>query len=110
MDKINFQNSPNTTTPVNATNLNQVQTNVENEFNNKAIMSKTTTATSYKDITIPGVYSGSSSNDCPYTGTLILFNRGSTNYRTYFFIRYDGLLWISTYWNGTWTEWTRIGA
>lgn len=32
MDKINFQNLPNTTTPVNATNLNQLQTNVENEF------------------------------------------------------------------------------
>lgn len=33
MQKINFQNLPSTTTPVNATNLNQVQTNVENEFN-----------------------------------------------------------------------------
>lgn len=33
MQKINFQNLPNTTTPVNATNLNTLQTNVENEFN-----------------------------------------------------------------------------
>lgn len=33
MDKINFQNLPNTTTPVNATNLNQLQTNVENAIN-----------------------------------------------------------------------------
>lgn len=33
MDKINFQNLPNTTTPVNATNLNQLQTNVENTLN-----------------------------------------------------------------------------
>ncbi len=32
MQKINFQNLPNTTTPVNATNLNQMQTNIENEF------------------------------------------------------------------------------
>ena len=30
MDKINFQNLPDTTTPVNATNLNQLQINVEN--------------------------------------------------------------------------------
>lgn len=30
MDKINFQDLPNTTTPINATNLNQLQTNVEN--------------------------------------------------------------------------------
>ena len=33
MQKINFQNLPNTTTPVNATNLNQLQTNVENAIN-----------------------------------------------------------------------------
>ncbi len=30
MQKINFQNLPNTATPVNASNLNQLQTNVEN--------------------------------------------------------------------------------
>lgn len=30
MQKINFQNLPSTTTPINATNLNQLQTNVEN--------------------------------------------------------------------------------
>lgn len=30
MQKINFQNLPDTTTPVNATNLNALQTNVEN--------------------------------------------------------------------------------
>lgn len=33
MQKINFQNLPNTTTPVNATNMNQLQTNVENAIN-----------------------------------------------------------------------------
>lgn len=33
MQRINFQNLPNTTTPVNATNLNQLQTNVENTLN-----------------------------------------------------------------------------
>ena len=33
MQRINFTNLPNQTTPVNATNLNQLQTNVENEFN-----------------------------------------------------------------------------
>lgn len=34
MEKLNFENSPSTQTPVNATNLNLVQTNVENEFTN----------------------------------------------------------------------------
>lgn len=33
MQKINFQNLPNTTTPVNATNLNLLQTNVETAIN-----------------------------------------------------------------------------
>ena len=33
MQKINFQNLPSTTTPVNATDLNQLQTNVENAIN-----------------------------------------------------------------------------
>lgn len=32
MQKINFQNLPNTTTPINATNLNDLQDNVEDEF------------------------------------------------------------------------------
>ena len=33
MQKINFQNLPSTTTPLNATNMNAIQTNVENVFN-----------------------------------------------------------------------------
>lgn len=32
MQKINFQNYPNTSTPINSTNLNQLQTNIENEI------------------------------------------------------------------------------
>lgn len=34
MEKINFQDLPNTDTPINSKNLNQLQTNVENEINN----------------------------------------------------------------------------
>ena len=34
MQKIDFKNLPDTSTPINAENLNQVQTNVENEFAN----------------------------------------------------------------------------
>lgn len=33
MQKINFQNLPSTTTPINATNLNAIQANVENAIN-----------------------------------------------------------------------------
>lgn len=38
MQKINFQNLPSTTTPINATNLNAIQTNVENVFNGSEAM------------------------------------------------------------------------
>ena len=38
MTKITFQNLPSTSTPVNATNLNQLQTNVENAINEKNII------------------------------------------------------------------------
>jgi len=38
MQKINFQNLPSTTTPINATNLNAIQTNVENVFNGSETM------------------------------------------------------------------------
>lgn len=33
MEKINFQNLPSTETPINSTNLNQMQTNIENAIN-----------------------------------------------------------------------------
>lgn len=38
MQKINFQNLPNTTTPVSAGNLNQLQDNVENVFDGSDTM------------------------------------------------------------------------
>ena len=43
MTKINFQDLPNTTTPVNASNLNQLQTNVEN-----ALITNITTGTEFE--------------------------------------------------------------
>lgn len=56
MQKINFQNLPNTTTPVNATNLNAVQTNVEDVFNGTVPMGniKVDTVTSKNLFNIDG--------------------------------------------------------
>ena len=54
MQKINFQNLPNTTTPINATNLNAIQTNAENAINLKAdtsSLSTVATSGSYADLT-----------------------------------------------------------
>ena len=56
MQKINFQNLPSTSTPVNATNLNAIQTNVENVFNGTVPMGniKVDTVTSKNLFNIDG--------------------------------------------------------
>ena len=41
MEKINFENLPSTNTPINASNLNQLQTNVENAIEEKQTYSTT---------------------------------------------------------------------
>ena len=41
MDKINFENLPSTNTPVNASDLNQMQSNIENAINTKANLATT---------------------------------------------------------------------
>lgn len=42
MQKINFQNLPNTSTPINAANLNQIQTNVETAIHQENAIYSTT--------------------------------------------------------------------
>ena len=53
MDKINFQNKPNTTTPINATNLNQLQDNVESAINETKTWKLVGTVTSNDQMTLP---------------------------------------------------------
>jgi len=71
MQKINFQDLPNTTTPINATNLNAVQTNVEDVFNGNVAMGSinVSSITSTGNATINGklnygteLFNGSSNN------------------------------------------------
>lgn len=57
--KINFQNLPSTSTPVNATNLNAMQTNTENEFKNYFNLTLGTPIgdnSDLNDFTTPGIY------------------------------------------------------
>lgn len=56
MQKINFQNLPSTTTPVNASNLNQVQTNVENEFTDYLKNFRNVDNVNLNDLTTSGIY------------------------------------------------------
>lgn len=53
MQKINFENYPSTNSPINATNLNQIQTNVETEFNkNDSLRSARTIRSNENNITL----------------------------------------------------------
>ena len=58
MDKINFQDLPNTSTPINSNNLNQMQTNIENAITKNIICARnaseniTTTAES-QEVFVP---------------------------------------------------------
>jgi hypothetical protein len=52
MEKIDFKNLPDTNTPINAENLNQLQTNVENEFTN----TKSKLVRLYWDISTKGTF------------------------------------------------------
>ncbi len=63
MEKINFQNLPNTTTPVNASNLNQLQDNVENDL-----------ITKLKVVASENLISGQSKTySLPYTTSTLYF-------------------------------------
>lgn len=63
MQKINFQDLPSTTTPINATNLNAIQTNAETEIN-KAI--KTNDASILASVTPINITPTAGSNYAPY--------------------------------------------
>ena len=120
MQKINFQNLPNTTTPLNATNMNTIQTNVENEFanyytkteaNNKFVDGSTIyyigSNEDLNNFTTAGAYSigGQSPSHSPFTGNyaglLVVFKSYyvgqliiSSDYYSTIYIRfYNGSTW-----------------
>ena len=64
MQKINFQDYPNTTTPVNATNLNAIQSNAETSINE--VDTKITTATTIEDFTSKVTFNESVANNTKF--------------------------------------------
>ena len=110
MDKINFVNLPSTTTPINATNLNQLQTNVDN-----AKVEKTVSLTS-QDLNnqkTTGFYYCLSCTNKPSDANngYLMVIKYTDNYVKQFFssvtsnTTYERLLI-----NGTWGSWQGIGA
>lgn len=84
MQKITFQNLPNTTTPINATNLNAIQTNAETAINDVAgdLTDYVNGTTAMGDIKATGLTINTPTNES-VGGTIIASNRGEAS------IRYD---------------------
>ena len=99
MQKINFQDLPSTTTPINATNLNAIQTNAEDAINTlddklnlkgsyaRCVISNTTTLsniTAWSNVQMPFTSSNFATNDstnfelngnlirCNFSGTVLI--------------------------------------
>lgn len=122
MNKISFENLPSTNTPVNATNLNQVQTNVENEFGNYyklGIGSPIASGTDLNNMTTIGTYYSltpditNSLVNCPIKNAgfkLIAENTTGTN-RIIQTIKVNNINTSETYvrtYTGRWGEWNIV--
>lgn len=120
MQKINFQNLPSTETPLNATNLNQLQQNVENEFNNTKIIKRKgflNYATDFNTVTEPGYYcysgySGQNTGshrptDVMCHGFLIVMDDATFNTRIQIFFSPLSTIKIKRrmFYDGVWHDW-----
>lgn len=118
MDKIDFQNLPSTTTPVNATNLNQMQENMDDVDVLRQGKTSIASNSDLNSITTVGTYrsdSGTVTNslsNCPITGTAFkmivekLHSTESNRIRQTIYQHAVGSkTWVRTCASGTWGEW-----
>lgn len=108
MNKINFQDLPNETTPINATNLNQMQTNIDNA---KVEVSSTLNGVDLN--TVKDQTAFYYCNDCtnrPIASNGYFFvQRLNNNYiRQEYTTAVSNLKYIRTCNNGTWTDWISL--
>lgn len=116
MQKINFQNLPNTTTPINATNLNQLQTNVETDIDNtnlklihgiKGSNVSYSTLDDFKVDLITNTYSsGSYLVGLNISGSIqtAIVQKANNNYLSFIRFSYGTTATQHKYNNGTWSE------
>lgn len=122
MDKINFSNLPSTTTPVNATNLNLLQTNTENAIASSQDADYVTTSANLNDYKNSGSYyfsqtptnvpTGSSNGwlhvlaigtQANHSCKQVWYRRGTNNEN-------DFMTYVRTYDanGGTWSTWHKL--
>ena len=114
MQKINFTNLPSQTTPVNATNLNQLQTNVENGILDSAIAeygdgSIDPNTTLYPLILTRHSNAPEGQGTLFYIETKFFNSRNTTSNRTQIAYGYAvNSQYQRDYFNGTWGDWVRV--
>lgn len=112
MDKINFQDLPNTTTPVRASNLNQLQTNVENAMVEQEYLGNNPDINSLKSKSgIYGLYDCSQAPSSIGSGILeVLVYSPDWVLQRFTDISYNiWKSWERTYYGGdTWSDWKRV--
>ena len=113
MNKINFTNLPSTTTPVNATNLNALQDNVEEGILDNNTLAEYGNSTIDPNTTLyPLILSRhantpeGSSGVFYYIKTMFFQEVDATKNRTQIAIGYNNSkVWQRYYGSGTWTDW-----
>lgn len=115
MEKINFENLPSTNTPLNATNLNQVQTNIDNAKLEKTINVSNPSTKDLNDYTTEGrYYFASAPTNIPVgvNGFLEVLKAGE--YVKQIWYRHgtpnsnDFETYVRTYSSNTWSNWNKF--
>lgn len=108
MDKINFSNLPSTTTPVNATNMNQLQTNVDNGKIDKTLTTLNTVDLNTVKETGFNYCSNCTNRPVEYNGYLVVLALNSnTVLQTYYRYNYDEQ-YLRRCTNGIWQNWIEM--
>lgn len=117
MTKITFEDLPNTTTPVNASNLNVVQTNTENAIADAKQAVATQANTNFNDLVTTGAFffgSVPTGSNKPATtglqsGVLEVFKHPSSSLITQRYTNYDASkIYVRGAYSGSWTAWKTI--
>ena len=115
MEKINFSNLPSTTTPINASNLNTMQDNIEAGMNDLPIAIYRSSGTAFDDPDTTNYGLILTSLNTPESGvyyyikTFFFQKRNEPSAKSQIAIGYNSnKVWQRYYYNGAWSNWLLI--
>lgn len=110
MDKINFQNLPNTTTPVNASNLNLLQDNVDNAKVEKSTTLSTTDLNNLTNTTELHYCTGATNRPISSNGWVVSIKYSSVYTKQFYYPVNSNVSYERLQINGTWGDWKIVGG